>query len=73
MLVTGILICNRAGTARSLTASILVLTLLVSIRGFFMLGPWLEISILALRWGKSPGNVTGGSSNITTFKQTWSK
>lgn len=51
MLVTGVLACNRAGTAKSLKASILVLTLAVSIGGFFLLGLWLEIPISALRLG----------------------
>ena len=50
MLVTGILTCNREEIAKSLEESILMLTLLVSIRGFFLLSPWLEVPILALRW-----------------------
>lgn len=72
VLLTRILTCNRAETATSLEASIWVLTFLISTGGFFLLGLWLEVPISALRWGGSPGNVTG-SSDITTLKQTWTK
>lgn len=48
--VTGIPASNK-GAIKNLTASNLMLTLLVSFRGFWLLKASLEVSILALKWG----------------------